>query len=147
VQIAELLNSDPDFESPRVEAMSIEKHSGRVFLKGRIKDASRISGGWLLLKELPGDSSELFIAPWQIEDGSFEVDLTRQSSNGTRRVNEIIFSDEHGNASRLVVCLANKPDCNQSHYEHCVNSKKGNLESCADSGLGVVEYFVEKINR
>jgi hypothetical protein len=145
--LPEVENPNPDLSAPKIESLAVEINAGQYILRGTLQDDSAIAGGWLLLKETPGDSSTIFIAPWQIEGGSFSVNLTPQSTNGTRRVNEIILSDENGNAGRLMACPPEGLTCDRRNYVFCVNDTFKKRDNCADTGIKIVEYFSRYSNK
>jgi hypothetical protein len=143
MSLPEVDNAEPDLTPPKIESLTLDNEGGRYILRGVIREKSVVSGGWLLLKQIPGDDSEVFIAPWQIDDGKFVVDLSGQSTNGTRRVSEIIFADEHGNTSRLMVCPLEGMTCSPKNYVQCVRPREKAHEECSDTGIAIIEYFAQ----
>ncbi|MEI6398070.1 MAG: hypothetical protein WCO71_04795, partial [Pseudomonadota bacterium] len=151
VQLADLENTNPDLEAPKVTNIVMDQSDGAYKLRAEISELSKITGGWILLKQIPGGDQDIFIAPWQIGPTGFEIDFTEFSTNGTRRVSEVLLTDEHGNASRLMPCDDYKKftgpglrktlrSCNPANYVHCVSIKNVE-ETCDETNIPVVEYF------
>ncbi len=134
-------NTNPDRQAPEIDMIEIEQGAEKVTLKIQARDASGIMGGWLKLQQIPGESSDIFIAPWQLQNGQFDIDLTRQSTSGTRRVATIALRDLNGLAAAYVDCNLVQPEnaektCRPGFYARCVDGKV-----CESTNLPIVEYF------
>ena len=151
VRVSDLENNNPDLEAPKVTNIVMDQSNGSYRLRADISEQSKITGGWILLKQIPGGDQEIFIAPWQIGPNGFEIDFTEFSTNGTRRISEVLLTDEHGNASRLMPCHDYKKftgsglrktlrSCNSASYVHCVGIKAAD-ETCNETNIPIVEYF------
>lgn len=151
--VPDVENSNPDLAPPKISSITLEQTQQKYSLSGHVADDTDITGGWLLVKQIPGDETSIFLAPWQINRGRFDISLDAASGNGTRRISEIIFADKHGNTSRLMPCdqmLADgkmtSKNCNSQNYVHCVSVSE-NLQSCEDTGIAVIEYFSQYRNQ
>jgi len=151
VHVSDLENSSPDLEAPKVTSIVMDQSENAYKLRAEISEQSKITGGWIFLKQIPGGDQEIFIAPWQIGPTGFEIDFSEFSTNGTRRISEVLLSDEHGNSSRLMTCDDYKKftgsglrktliSCNSANYVHCVGIKAAD-ETCDETTIPIVEYF------
>jgi tRNA threonylcarbamoyladenosine modification (KEOPS) complex Pcc1 subunit len=137
-------NANPDRQAPVIDAIDIDQATNKVTLNVLARDASGIASGWLKLQQIPGESSDIFIAPWQMQNGQFDIDLTRQSTSGTRRVSSIALMDTNGIGTIYVDCNLIRPEgtqkaCRPGFYARCLD---GNI--CEPTGLPIVEYFSSK---
>lgn len=137
-------NSTPDRQGPEIDGMDIEQTENRVTLKFRAHDGSGIAGGWLKLQQIPGDDTDIFIAPWQLQNGQFDIDLTKQSTSGTRRVTKIVLADVNSISAAYVDCNLVKETtterlCRLGFYARCLDGK-----ICESTNLPVIEYFSSK---
>lgn len=137
-------NTNPDRQAPVIDAIDIDQGTNKVTLNIHARDASGVASGWLKLQQIPGESSDIFIAPWQMQNGRFDIDLTRQSTSGTRRVSSIALSDTNGIGAIYIDCNLIRLEggdktCRMGFYARCLD---GNI--CEATNLPIVEYFSSK---
>jgi hypothetical protein len=152
VKVPEVVNSSPDLSPPKFKTLTVEEAGDQLILRGQVEDESKIAGGWLLLKQIPGRQEKIFIAPWQFSGGKLELKLSPFFGSGTIRVSEVILSDEHGNTSQLLPCdsvnanrnsSAKSASCDSMNYAQCTQSDHSQRDaSCTGTDLPIVEYFV-----
>lgn len=135
-------NSNVDRIPPEMESLDIVQDDNRVIAKINAHDSSGLLGGWLEIMQIPGGIEKVLIAPWQFKSGVAEIDLTRYSTSGTRRISQIAFADKNSIAGTYVDChfiTDSSVACKPGTYAKCTEDNK-----CTATQIPVVEYFSSK---